>query len=409
MTADKDKRPPLGLVLSAGGARGAYEVGVIRYIRERIKPKTRFDIITGSSIGAINGSYIAATCDRPRAQGRALARVWSELRLDEVLKFGWSQLRTLPQLLLGRSRNKDAAPDSVTRGGLIDGTALHSLVRERMPWRGITDNLRAGHLDALCCTATEVATGMVTQFIQTRERAAPARWSPAPHHAVVHTQLTAAHALASAAIPVLLPAISVGGRLFADGGLRQNTPLRPALHLGARRMLIIGLRHNPNEREYVQMRAEMANLFPSAMFMLGKVLNVLLLEQVEHDLARIHRVNELLAAGTQKYGPAFAQEIALGMHSSASRRYDHIETLLIRPSEDLGKIAWEVVNRGGLARYKGVAARLIRRAVDADNARQESDLASYLLFAPEYSRRLIELGFYDAASQHQALLGLLDV
>jgi NTE family protein len=93
-------------VLSGGGARGAYEVGVLRYIRERLKGDNRFDIITGSSIGAINGAYIAATADRPRAQGRLLARVWSELNLDEVCKFGWSQMRSLPQMLFGKVAGK---------------------------------------------------------------------------------------------------------------------------------------------------------------------------------------------------------------------------------------------------------------------------------------------------------------
>ncbi|MCA9689531.1 MAG: patatin-like phospholipase family protein, partial [Myxococcales bacterium] len=384
------KRPRVGLVLSAGGARGAYEVGVLRYIRERLRVDTQFDVITGSSIGALNGSYIAATCDRPRAQGRALTRVWNELELEDILKFGWSQLRNLPQLLVGRKSDERPTHGAVI-GGLIEPAALHRLVQQ-LPWRGVTQNIHAGHLRALSVTATEVATGIVTVFIQTREGKVPVSWPKITHHAVVHTQITASHALASGAIPVLLPAVRVGDRLYADGGLRQNTPLRPALNLGADRLLVIGLRHKPDEPEYDRLRVEARDLFPSALFMLGKVLNVLLLEQVEHDLDRIHRVNQFISAGEAEYGPEFPLRIAKRMNPETQRPYRQIHTLLIRPSVDLGEIAWSVVRGGGLSKRPGIAARWIRRAVTAGDARQESDLASYLLFTAAYTRRLMELG-----------------
>ena len=107
----------MGLVLSGGGARGAYEVGVLQYIREQIKRPCDFHVITGSSVGAINGSYLAATADRPRAQTRPLVRVWSELDLDQMYRVGWSQVRHLPQLLFGRQLPKDGRVDTV--GGLV--------------------------------------------------------------------------------------------------------------------------------------------------------------------------------------------------------------------------------------------------------------------------------------------------
>ena len=127
------ERPCIALVLSGGGARGAYEVGVVRYVRERLGIDTRFDVITGTSVGAINGAYIAATCDRPRAQARALQRVWSQLTIERVYGFGWSQLRSLPRALFGRGLPK--TPHGGRAGGLVDATALERIVREQIPWR----------------------------------------------------------------------------------------------------------------------------------------------------------------------------------------------------------------------------------------------------------------------------------
>jgi len=399
-------RPKIGLVLSGGGARGAYEVGVLRYIRERLKGDNRIDIITGSSIGAVNGAYIAATADRPRAQGRLLARVWSELNLDEVCKFGWSQMRALPQVLFGKIRNQSS--HGAQLGGLVDPRAMEALVRTRLPWAGITENLHRGHLSAISCTATEVATGNVTIFVQTASGTLPPHWPSALRQSVVLTPINAAHTLASGAIPVLFPAVRVGDQLFADGGLRQNTPLRPAMRLGATRLLIIGLRHKPDAGEFRQIREEAESAFPSAMFMLGKVLNVLLLEKVENDLERIHRMNQILAAGAEEFGPDFATRLAGAMHKDKSTPYSQVHTVLIRPSQDLGRVAFETVQRTGLSRYSGVIARWIRWAVQADGARQESDLASYLLFDRDYVQRLIDLGYADAARHHAELMSLFD-
>ena len=399
------ERPCTALVLSGGGARGAYEVGVLRYLRERLGVPTNFDIITGTSVGAINGAYIAATCDRPRASARALQRVWSGLTIDQVYDFGWSQVRALPRVLFGRRLPK--TPHGARVGGLVDSSALGRLVREQIPWRQLTRNIADGHLQAFSVTATEVATGISTVYVQTDQRRLDP-WPASPNEAVVGTGITSAHILASAAIPVLFPAVKIGDQFYVDGALRQNTPLRPALRLGARRMLVIGLRHHESVGERrARQRAEAESAYPNAFFLLGKLLNSLMLDKVEADLERIESTNRLLRAGHATFGAEFGARLSEG--AGRARPWHQVETLIIQPSEDLGRIAWEVVRDTKLRGYEGVVPTIIRRSVEADERGAEageSDLASYVLFDPEFINRLIELGYSDAARHHEQLLHL---
>ncbi|TPV96619.1 MAG: hypothetical protein B7733_03700 [Myxococcales bacterium FL481] len=396
------QRPRVALVLSGGGARGAYEIGVLRYIREQLGIDTHFDVITGTSVGAINGAYVAATADRPRAQARMLQRVWSELTIDKVYHFGWPRVRELPRLLFGKELPK--IPHGARIGGLVDARHLEQIVRTQIPWRAISDNLHRGHLDAFACTATAVANGITTTFVHTASGQLP-YWPPAHHEAVVPTPITAAHALASAAIPILFPAVRVGDRLFVDGSLRQNTPLRPALRLGCQRLLVIGLRNADAEDIDSPLGEDVHQVFPNAVFMLGKMLNALMLDKIEADLERIEQTNRLVRAGLAAFGPDFAERLGAQMERPAI--YREVQTVLIRPSQDLGTMAWEEAHKSGLSQYSGIAARWIRRMIAAGDD-EESDVASYILFDPGYLRRAIDLGYSDAESQRAELLSLFD-
>jgi NTE family protein len=404
--ASKGERedPRVGLVLSGGGARGAYEVGVVRYVRERL-PRSPFHVITGSSVGAINGSYIAATCDRPRAQVRMLARVWKDLNLDRMYRFGWDQMWSLPQVFFGKNLPKMTHGSTV--GGLVDSSYIESIVRQRIPWRGISDNLYHGHLGAFACSATELVTGLTTVFVQSRTQVES--WPTSPGQVIVPTAVTAAHALASAAIPVLFPAVRVGDQIFVDGSLRQNTPVRPAMHLGADRLLVVGLRHHAASYSAQQEARERARVvYPNAVFMLGKMLNALMLDKLEADLARIHRTNEVLEAGTRAYGPGFSEVLARDVPGREGRPYRKIDVVLIQPSQDLGQLAWDVIRDSRLQSYSGVMARWLRRTLDTTEDLTESDLASYVLFDPEFLTALMDLGYADAQAHHEELMALFE-
>ncbi|MEM6992822.1 MAG: patatin-like phospholipase family protein [Myxococcota bacterium] len=394
-------------MLSGGGARGAYEVGVLRYVRERIRCPTPFHCITGSSVGAINGAYIAATCDRPRAQVRMLARVWSDLNLDEIYRLGWSQIRNLPQLLFGRTLPRKMTHGE-TIGGLVDPTMIESVVRTRITWRGITDNLHRGHLQAFSCSATELATGTTTVFVQTREGRLPF-WPADPGQTIVHTPIMAAHTLASAAIPVLFPAVRVGDQFYVDGSLRQNTPIRPAMRLGANRLLVIGLRQKDAEKIAVKRARDHARaVYPNAVFMLGKVLNALMLDKLEADLTRIRRTNELVEAGRALYGEDFAEKIGAQITGRAGKPYEKIDVELIQPSRNLGELAYDVIRRTGLRRYSSVMARWLRRTMESGEEFHENDLASYVLWDPAYVGELMDLGFADAQARHDEIAALFE-
>lgn len=401
--------PKIALVLSGGGARGAYEIGVLRYVRERLKIPTRFDIITGTSVGAINGAYIAATAERPRAQSRFLARVWSELTVEEVYRFGWAQFRNLPNFLFGKQLPE--INDGGHAGGLVDWGHLRQTVEEKLPWSNISTNIAAGHLEAFACTATELSTGLCTTFVERDDRGKKMDWNLAHRHeVVVETKINASHALASAAIPGLFPAVSVGGQLFVDGMLHQNTPLRPALRLGADRLLVVSLDHPETVEQLQELRRNEAKVaFPNAFFLLGKTFNALMIDRMQADLHQVERINALIRAGSECCGPDFPERLSAQLGREKAMR--EVKSVVIQPSVNLSEIAWDVVRRTGLKRHSGLAARMIRRSLEEVNRYEQgsNDFASYTLFDREYIMALIDLGFRDAQRSHSELQALFAV
>ena len=386
---------PIALVLAGGAARGAYEVGVVQYLLEDVAKAVGFDlpidILCGTSIGAINACALAAFAHEPRARAARLAKVWGDLRLEELVKPDLRGIVSLGTTWLRGERE----------GGLVDPAGLERLVRTVIPFAAIDDNLRAGRLEALTVSTTHIASGRTVVFVHRRDRTLPP-WSLDPTIAPRAVQIGPEHAFASAAIPLLFRAVRIDGELHCDGGLRQNVPLSPARRLGARGVIVVNPRYIPRPEEPHPPRNE-PEAFAGPSFLLGKTLNALLLDRIDTDLARLESINEILEAGRVRYGADFADEINAALGRPKGRGMRSMRSILVRASADIGRLATEYVRSPKFAaRVTGGAAKVLRRIADRDPT-GESDLLSYLLFDGEFAGRLIEVGRADARARHDEL------
>jgi NTE family protein len=395
--ADADS--PLAVVLSGGGARGAYEVGVLRYVLGKLAPRlgdeARPRIFSGTSVGAINACALAAHHDVPDFAIREIGDRWLELGLDNVFRRGWRDLAGLLRWLLG-SASKDG-PKS-----LLDAAPLADLVRTVIPWRSLHQGIADRKVLGVTVSATDIETGHTVVFVETSEHALLVSRDRAVDWAAV--RLTAQHALASAAIPIIFPAVRVAGRMYSDGSLRQNTPIAPALRLGAGRVMVVGLRSQTriSAPRAGRQDAEDQQAFSSPLFIFGKLLDALLLDRVENDLANLRQVNAALHE-LSRVSAALSGPLAAALET-AGGGLRPVADVFIRPSVDLGMLAAEILHRPAVkARLSGPAGYLLRRLGEAAGRGDPSDVLSYLLFDAEYNSALMDLGERDAAARKDEL------
>ncbi|HUJ29284.1 MAG TPA: patatin-like phospholipase family protein [Myxococcales bacterium] len=392
---------PLALVLSGGGARGAYEVGVLRYVFGRLAPtlgeRARPSIFCGTSVGAINACAVAANHDAPDFGTGVLVDRWRALRLDDVFRLGWGDLAGLARWIFGAARPN--GPRS-----LLDAGPLAELVRSVIPWRNLHQGVADQRVIGVTVSATDVESGHTVVFVETEEKTIPRSRDRAIDWAAV--RLTAQHALASAALPIIFPTVRVAGRMYSDGSLRQNTPISPALRLGAGRVLVIGLRtRSPAAaRDGGRQDAEDQVAYSSPLFLFGKLMDALLLDRVENDLANLRQVNAALYE-LQKLAPmALGQEPLAAALETAGGGLRPVHDVFIRPSQDLGALAAQVLQEPSVrARLSGPAGYLLRRLGEAAGRGDPSDVLSYLLFDTEYESELISLGERDADARRDEL------
>lgn len=401
--------PSTALVLSGGGARGAYEAGVIKYIRDelpaRIKPHVRFEIMCGASVGAINCCYLAANSHTPEIQGRGLINIWQSLQIDKIYALGLRELFNLPKFLLG-SRGRGELDDILgpgRLGGLFNTSPMEWLVRNEIPWKKIRQNKAEGFFKALAVNATHIRSGKTHVFVERQEGGLPP-WSTDTQVEAHAVEIGPNHALASAAIPWVFPAVAINNEIYSDGSIKLNTPISPALRLGADRLFVVGLKSQETGWKEKALQENKIDAFPSAAYLLGKILNALLVDKTEYDIKKIRRYNAMLTEGEKKFGREFNTFIDDLMFDLRGAPYKKIATLEVRPSVDIAEIASRLLQRGSIASRAGsFVAPLLNRLSDI-GVGQASDLLSYLLFDHEFSSELIRLGMHDADIRRQEII-----
>ena len=400
-------RPRTALVLSGGGSRGAYEAGILRYVRKdlarQLGGQLPIDIVTGTSVGAINGCFVAATQDDPARQADILCDAWRSLRIESLISLKAGDVLRAGRLLLG-AVPPAPKPGAYRYGGVLDTTGLERFVVRTIPWRGIRRNLAEHRLLSLAVSATQVGSGHTMVFIDTAEGMPRSR---SRNILVQHRSAAIGprHALASAAIPLLFPAVRVGQRFYVDGGLRQNTPMSPAIRLGADRLLIVSLRHAGAYEAAPEIEDEREIAYPKPLFLAGKALNAMLLDHTDYDLDRMRRLNAIMDAGTRAFGSDFLPIINRELSGIRGAPLRNIQAVHIRPSQDIGAIASDFLHNGKVNLRGRVAKRLVARLVRSEAA-HENDLLSYLLFDGEFADALIQLGYHDAAAHEEQLARL---
>lgn len=386
----------LGLILSGGGARGAYEVGVLEYIFSEFADAQgsvpKVDLISGTSVGAVNGAFIASTIDDIHNGVKQLVSLWTSLELPHVLGFGLRQAAGLYRVLLGGSQQAK---------GVFDPSPLSALVGRNVRWRQLRQNIRTGTLEALTVTTTHVGTGQPVIFVD----AAPGVGVPQSlglHALVRRAKIGQHHVLASAAIPLVFPPVEIGDEIHCDGGLRLNTPMAPSVHLGMNRLLVVGL----STPQPPGQRAVRDGKYPGAAYMLGKVLNAFLLDHVNTDLLAVQRINDFLEDGIRAYGPDFLDRInEAGRARGAMAPRRLLRSLVLRPTTDIGNVASEYL-ASNRVRFGKSLGRAFISLLDV-GAGADADLASYLLFDGGFAQTLIEMGRRDAHTRRAEIEAFL--
>lgn len=385
LTVNSPATPDYGdlcLALTGGGARGAYQVGLLRHLARR-HPELNLPILTGVSAGAVNAVHLASHPGGLADAVEELSDLWLGLTPDQVFRVDarslmWNITRSGLQLVSGGSGSVTAPRVR----GMVDTSPLRDFLDRALRCvdgeiPGIAHNLRRGTLKSLAVSTTSYTTGQSVVWVEGRNIDTWER----PKRQSLQTRLTVEHVMASTALPLLFPAVRIGKDWFGDGGIRLTAPLSPALHLGAHKILAVSTRY---EKSGAETSVPEVVGYPPPAQVIGLLYNAIFLDLIDQDAMRMERMNRLL----MKLPEAGRGDMRV------------VDLLVVRPSRDLGRIAREYEPK------LPSTFRFLTRGLGTRQSRS-ADLLSMVMFQGDYIRRLIELGEADADSRSDEIAEFL--
>lgn len=375
------------IALTGGGARGAYQVGALRAIYEIMgEDQDLFQIITGNSAGALNAVYLAAHADNWDIATSQLWDLWKSIRPQDVFDLGALSVGKLGSKWITGTVFGGLKSEGSKANHLLDTAPLRQLIEREVDFKKLNANIQRGYPQGFAVSTTNLYSGVSVVFHQNQHEVTP--WSRSDRFSK-QTDISSDHIMASSAIPLFFPPVQVEESFFADGCVRQTTPLSPAIHLGADKIIAIGIRSEKNS-EVVRQKSFMQNPDPTIGQIAGILMNAVFLDALESDVERLSRINHTL------------------YHLDPSKRDQYFQNLksipilLLRPSQDLGLMTAQ------LSKELPTMLRYLLKGIGV-SGNEGLDLLSYLAFDKSYSIPLMELGFDDTKARAEEIKRFLDL
>jgi NTE family protein len=374
----------VGLILTGGGARAAYQVGVLKAISEFLPRRAHnpFTVICGTSAGALNAATLAVNAQSFRKGVQYLMNTWKNFHASQIYRTDAAGVFNNTVLWLAGIVSGAIGINKLKQVSLLDNSPLVELLEELLPCEKIQESIDKGYLHALSVTASGYGSGQSVTFYQGVEEIEPWRRTG---RVGIPTNIVIKHLLASSALPFIFPATLINREYFGDGSMRQIAPIGNALQMGATRVLVIGVTAN-GYSEHGE-RSDIAD-YPSLAKIAGHALNSIFLDSMEVDLERVRKINSLVALMSDE------------MRERSNLK--HVDVLVVAPSQPIEKIAEQ---------YADELPWTIRLLLRLVGARQHSGstLVSYLLSEKKFCRSLINLGYQDALNRREEIKHFLDL